>query len=591
MDNGGDVGARAGAGRLVRRTFVIALILVSSGLLAGGSVELFFRYRESMESIWVLQREMAQGAAFKIQQFMQEIEKTMRASTKTQEIIGTGLTKAYRFHLIKLLKAAPAITAVAALDTTGQEQLKVSQVQMARPEDLGDRATDEAFLQARGGASFFGPVYFVRESEPYARIAVPIERFAGEVVGVLIAEVNLKYIWDVVSQIQAGQSGYAYVVSGEGDLIAHPDISLVLKKQNLGELDQVQAALAGAPGPFAAQPNFTGQNVFAAYAVIPDLGWLVLVERPATEAYGPLFSSLLRTGVLLLIGLVMAVLASLLIGFRVVRPLQLLRQGAARIGAGALDHHINVETGDELEALADEFNQMAGKLRESYDSIERMSHLKRYFSPQIAELIVSSGEEKLTESHRREITVIFCDIRNFTEFSSIAEPEEAMRVLREYYEALGSLLRHFEATIGHFAGDGLMAFFNDPLPCPDPATRAVRMAVAMQQDVGKLIEVWRKRGINLGLGIGISSGYATLGHIGSEEQFHYTAIGPVVNLASRLCDEALSGQILVSESAYAEVEELAEVEPIGELSLKGFPKPLPVVQVVRLKKETSNLVN
>ncbi len=591
MGDGSDVGARAGGGRLVRRTFLIALILVSSGLLAGGTVELFLRYHESVESIWVLQREMAQGAAFKIQQFMQEIEKTMRASTQTQDIIGAGLTEAYRFQLIKLLKAAPAITAVAALDANGHERLNVSQVQMARREDLRDRAKDEAFLQARGGASFFGPVYFVRESEPYARIAVPIERFAGEVVGVLIAEVNLKYIWDVVSQIRAGQSGYAYVVSGEGDLIAHPDISLVLKRRNLGELDQVQAALAGASGPFAAQPNFTGQKVFAAYAAIPDLGWLVLVERPATEAYGPLYSSLLRTGVLLFIGLGMAVLASLLIGFRVVRPLQLLRQGAARIGAGALDHRIDVETGDELEALAVEFNQMASKLGESYDSIERMSHLKRYFSPQLAELIVSSGEEGLTESHRREITVLFCDLRNFTEFSSIAEPEEAMRVLREYFEALGSLLRHFEATIGHFAGDGLMAFFNDPLPCPDPAVRAVRMAVAMQHDVGKLIEVWRKRGINLGLGIGISSGYATLGHIGSEEQFHYTAIGPVVNLASRLCDEALGGQILIAEAVYAEVEELAEVERIGELSLKGFPKPVPVLQVAGLRKAISNLAN
>ena len=591
MVDGGDTGARAGGGRLVRRTFVIALVLVSSGLLAGGAAELFLRYRESVESIWVLQREMAQGAAFKIQRFMQEIEKTMRASTQTQDIIGAGLTEAYRFQLIKLLKNAPAITAVAALDANGRERFKVSRLEVVRPEDLTDRATEEAFLEAREGTSFFGPVYFVRESEPYAPIAVPIERFAGEVVGVLIAEVNLKYIWDVVSQIQAGQSGYAYVVSSEGDLIAHPDISLVLKRRNLGELDQVQAALAGASGPFAAQPNFAGQKVFAAYAAIPDLGWLVLVERPATEAYEPLYSSLLRTGVFLFIGLCMAVLASLLIGYRVVHPLQLLRQGAARIGAGALDHHIEIKTGDELESLADEFNHMAEKLRESYDSIEHMSHLKRYFSPQLAELIVSSEEENLTESHRREITVVFCDLRNFTEFSSIAEPEEAMHVLREYYDALGSLLRQFEATIGHFAGDGLMAFFNDPLPCPDPAARAVRMAVAMQRDVGQLIEVWRKRGINLGLGIGISSGYATLGHIGSEEQFHYTAIGPVVNLASRLCDEAAGGQILIAEAVYAEVEELAEVERIGELSLKGFPKPVPVLQVAGLRKAISNLAN
>ena len=169
----------------------------------------------------------------------------------------------------------------------------------------------------------------------------------------------------------------------------------------------------------------------------------------------------------------------------------------------------------------------------------------------------------------------------------IAPREETMRVLQEYYRVLGSLLRRFEATIEHFAGDGLMAFFNDPLPCPDPEARAVRMSVAMQHNIGELIEAWRKRDIKLGFGIGISSGYATLGHIGSEEQFHYAAIGSVANLASRLCDEAQSGQILISEAVYAAVEELAEAERIAELSLKGFPKPVPVLQVVGLKERTS----
>jgi class 3 adenylate cyclase len=594
IENSNDIahkaGTRAGGGRLVRRTFVIALVLVSSGLLAGGAVELYLRYRESVESIWVLQREMAQGAAFKIHQFVQGIEKTMRASTQTQDIVSAGLTEAYELQLIKLLKIVPAITTAVALDADGREQFKLSRLQMVRPEDLKDRATDEAFLQARNDRSFFGPVYFVRESEPYVRIAVPIKRFT-KVVGVLIAEVNLKHIWKVISEIQAGQTGYAYVVTGDGDLIAHPDISLVLKGRNLRDLVQVQAALIGAPGPLAAQPNFAGQKVFAAYAPIPDLGWAILVERPAAEAYAPLYSSLLRTGALLLIGLGMAVLVSLLIGIRVVRPLRILRQGVTRIGAGELDHRIDIQTGDELEVLADEFNQMTVKLRESYASNERVSQLKRFFSPQVAELIVSSGEEKLTESHRREITVIFCDLRNFTEFSSVAEPEMAMRVLQEYYKVLGSLLFRFEATIEHFAGDGLMAFFNDPLPCPDPEARAVRMAVMMQLDVGKLIGEWHKRGIKLGFGIGISSGYATLGHIGSEEQFHYAAIGSVANLASRLCDKAQSGQILISEAVYAEAEELVEVEPIGELTLKGFLKPVPVLQVVGVKEGTSSLAD
>jgi signal transduction histidine kinase len=358
-------------GRLLRRTFIIALVLVSGGLLTSGAVELFFRYRESVVGIWALQREMAQGAAFKIQQFVHDIEKTLRASTQTPDIVAAGLTDAYRFQLIKLLKVTPAITTATVLDANGHELLKESRVEMAQPQELVDYSSDEAFVQARGGTAFFSPVYFVRQSEPYMRIAVPIEPFAGEVIGVLIAEVNLKYIWEVISQIKVGQTGYAYVVSREGDLIAHPDISLVLQKQNLRNLGQVQAALAGAPGPFAAQPNLAGQQVFPAYAAIPDLGWAVLVERPTDEAYAPLYASILRTSVLLLVGLGMAILASLLISRRVVRPVEVLRQGAAQIGAGALDHRIDVRTGDELEALATEFNQMAAQLQESYTGLEQ----------------------------------------------------------------------------------------------------------------------------------------------------------------------------------------------------------------------------
>lgn len=362
---------RKSSGRLLRRTFLIAFLLVSGGLLTSGAVELFFRYRESVESIGALQQEMAQGVAFKIQQFVQDIEKTLRASTQTPEMVASGLTDAYRFQLIKLLRVAPAITTATAVDGNGHEQFKVSRVHMVQSEDLGQRASDEAFARARQGRAFFGPVYFVRESEPYMRIAVPIERFAGDVIGVLIAEVNLKYIWEVISRITVGQRGYAYVVSRDGDLIAHPDISLVLQKRDLKALGQVQAAVAGAPGPFTAQPNLAGQKVFPAYATIPDLGWAVLVERPAGEAYAPLYASLRRTAILLLLGLGMAGLASLLISRRVVRPVQVLRHGAARIGAGELGHRIDVRTDDELEALADEFNNMAAQLQESYAGLEQ----------------------------------------------------------------------------------------------------------------------------------------------------------------------------------------------------------------------------
>ncbi|HEU4342206.1 MAG TPA: ATP-binding protein [Candidatus Binatia bacterium] len=357
-------------GRLLRRTFLISLLLVSLGLVASGALELYFSYREQIQGLGEVQREIAQSAAFKIHQFVQDIEKTMRSSTQTQEIVTAGLTQNYRFELIKLLKITPAITEAVAINEQGREEIKVSRVRTTLPDDLKDRSAEEAFVKARSGKSFFGKVYFVRKSEPYMTIAVPIERFAGDVIGVLISEVNLKYIWDVVSAIKVGTAGYAYVVSGEGDLIAHPDISYVLEKRSLKDLGQVKAALTHQGGPLGAQPNLIGQKVLPAYAPIADLGWAVLIERPVSEAYAPLYASTLRTALLLLVGLGMAVLASFLIGRRVVRPIEILRRGAARIGSGDLNHRLEIKTGDELQALADEFNKMTAQLQESYSNLE-----------------------------------------------------------------------------------------------------------------------------------------------------------------------------------------------------------------------------
>ena len=358
-------------GRLLRRTFLISVLLVSVGLIASGALELFFSYREKIDALGELQREMAQAAAFKIQLFVDDIEKTMRASTQTQGIVTNGITPDFRFELIKLLKVSPAITEVVAIRSDGREEIKVSRVRTTLPDDLRDRSGDELFIRARSGKSSFSKVYFVRKSEPYMTIAVPIERFAGEVIGVLVGEVNLKYIWDVVSAIKVGTAGYAYVISGDGDLIAHPDISFVLEKRNLRQLGQVKAALANQPGSLPAQPNLNGQKVLPAFAPIPDLGWAVLIERPVSEAYAPLYASTLRTSLILLVGLGMAVFASLVIGRRVVRPIEILRRGAARIGSGDLDYRLEIKTGDELQQLADEFNNMTAQLQESYANLEQ----------------------------------------------------------------------------------------------------------------------------------------------------------------------------------------------------------------------------
>jgi class 3 adenylate cyclase/CheY-like chemotaxis protein len=220
------------------------------------------------------------------------------------------------------------------------------------------------------------------------------------------------------------------------------------------------------------------------------------------------------------------------------------------------------------------------RVAEQLALIERADRLKLFLPPQLAELIVRSGDESLLASHRREIAIVFCDLRGFTAFSEPAEPEEVMRMLREYHEAMGGPVAHFEGTVEHFAGDGLMVFFNDPLPCPDPAERAVRMAHAMRERMGALAARWRRRGHELGFGVGIALGYATIGTIGFEGRTHYGAIGSVVNLAARLCDEARDGQILVTQRVCAALEGVLEVEPLTDLSLKGFARPVPAFNVL-----------
>ncbi len=234
--------------------------------------------------------------------------------------------------------------------------------------------------------------------------------------------------------------------------------------------------------------------------------------------------------------------------------------------------------------LAEWNRRLEQRVADQLAELERVGRLKRFLAPQLAELIVSSGDEKVLESHRREIAVVFCDLRGFTAFSETAEPEEVMGIVRQFHTAMGELIFRFEGTLERFAGDGLMVFFNDPIPCPDPAARAVRMAAAMRERADELIRVWRKRGHQLDFGVGIAQGYATLGKIGFEGRFDYGAIGTVTNLASRLCDEAGPGQILISQRVYAAVEALATVEPVGELVLKGFAKSVPAYNVVALEE-------
>ena len=241
------------------------------------------------------------------------------------------------------------------------------------------------------------------------------------------------------------------------------------------------------------------------------------------------------------------------------------------------------ELTDQVRAQADDLANWNRALEErvarQLKQIERMDRLRRFVSPQVAELILSSGDDRVLDSHRRDVTVVFCDLRGFTAFSENAEPEDVMSILREYHSVVGAIIHEYQGTIERFAGDGLMAMLNDPLPCPNPCVQGVRMAVEMRRVVGVLTAKWHRYGFNLGFGVGIAHGYATLGRIGFEGRFDYAAIGVVTNLASRLCDAAKDGQILIDAKVGAAIEGIAELEPQQDLELKGFHQPIKTANV------------
>ena len=237
----------------------------------------------------------------------------------------------------------------------------------------------------------------------------------------------------------------------------------------------------------------------------------------------------------------------------------------------------------QMHDLMEDWNRdLADKVARQVEELERANRLKRYLSPQIAETILSENES-LFKSHRREITVVFLDLRGFTAFSDGAEPEEVMEVLRGYHAEMGKLIFEFGGTLERFAGDGIMIFFNDPVTCADHTEKAIKMALAMQLQVEELRKGWLKKGYDLDLGIGLAAGYATLGNIGFEGRMDYGAIGNVTNLAARLCGEAIGGQILIDRKTLSKIEELIEAEPRDELNLKGFPRPVAAFNIVRIK--------
>ncbi|MBR0786501.1 ATP-binding protein [Bradyrhizobium iriomotense] len=354
--------------RLFAKYVALFVAVVAVALLANGLFEVFFYYREHKASLIRVQHEQAEAAAAKIGQFVKEIESQL--GWTTQLPWSAGSIEQRRFDALRLLRQVPAITELAQVDSTGKERLRVSRLAMDAIDSGIDLSADPKFTEAVARKVYYGPVYFRRDSEPYMTLALAGARKDA---GVSIAEVNLKLIWDVVSQIKVGEHGHAYVVGPEGRLIAHPDISLVLRNTDMSGLAQVRAAQAGNGTMSDALPearSIQGQKVLTASAPIAPLHWTMFVELPVEEAYAALYASLQRLAIVLLAASIFAVLAGIFLARRMVGPIQALRSGAERIGGGDFAQRISIKTGDELEGLADQFNDMGARLQESYADLE-----------------------------------------------------------------------------------------------------------------------------------------------------------------------------------------------------------------------------
>jgi len=342
---------------------------VCGALLLSGGIGLYFSYQENKVALASLQREKAVSAAARIEQFVRQIEQQLAFAALPQ--LGVEGLEQRRIEFLKLLRLVPAVTDIAQIDSRGREQLAVSRLAMDVAGANKDRSQDPAFKNARPGQTWFGPVYFRKETEPYMSIAV---RSGGETGPVTVAEVNLKFIWDVVTRIKIGQKGKAYVVDATGYLVADPDIGLVLRKTDLSRLEQVKAAFAPVEDDESLAMlarDLNGVEVLTAHAPIDPLGWKVFIEQPVSEVYAVLETTVIRTGALMVAGILFSIFAAIWLAGSMVRPIRTLQEGAQRIGAGDLGQNIEVRTGDELQSLAEQFNRMSVQLRESYAGLER----------------------------------------------------------------------------------------------------------------------------------------------------------------------------------------------------------------------------
>jgi class 3 adenylate cyclase/HAMP domain-containing protein len=782
--------------------YVVSLVgLVVFVLAVNGATETWISYRATKASLTDAMAEKADATAKRIDQALSDLQRQVswvtRASTKLED---------RQADYAQLLTQAPAVTQLYQIDGEGHEQLRLSRTSVTKSGGA-DLSRDLRFTETVARGLSFSPIVF-KGSQPTMSISVAHSGFNA---GVTVADIDLGFLDDFMDDAQVGKIGFAYMVDPHGHVLATSSKGPAVAK-DLSALPQVAALIAPGGHALSSGTDVDGRGVLTASSVVPKLGWAVIFEQPTLDALAPIRAQILRGALLIGLGLMVATLAGTVLARRMLVPITALRAGARRLGAGDFGSRIEVQTHDELEELADQFNSMAGQIAQSYSvleakveertrdlaqsinelkvleevgravaasldldavlptvaaraleisradavliysydaatrrfnlveangidkaqegehrildedsgllgdavrggepiaiaelidapehplrdvavaagfhavlftplvdqqgvlgalvvlrrvggafppamiglmrtfanqavlamrnarlftevdqkgrelalahttvqqqagklqeqteqlrewnksleervekqlgEIERIRRLERFLAPQVAQIIASSeGQDALLQSHRREVTVVFCDLRGFTSFTETTEPEEAMNVLREYHAALGQLIFRYEGTLDRYAGDGVMILFNAPIEFEDHTTRAVKMAIEMRDEIGALTERWRNRGHSLGFGVGIALGYATIGQVGFEHRWEYAAIGSVTNLASRLCDKAEAGQVVVSRRVYGTVEQWVDAVPIDDLHLKGFNHPVLAMEILRWREE------
>jgi class 3 adenylate cyclase len=545
-------------------------------LIVGAAVEASFGYRDQRRQITEILRAEARLATDRIEAFTDGIRDQLGWVVQFPWV--QGQDDRHRIDALRLLQQVPAIVSISLVDEAGIERVFVSRLHLNRVGRGIDMSADPAIVGARANKVWYGPIQYQHDSEPYMRIAV-----AGNLpsAGIAVADVNLKLIWDVIAAIRIGNTGHAIVVDESGRLIAHPDISLVLRGRNAsGDSSRIKHSLGGTNG-VAVMTGDRGNPVVAVSVRAADVGWTVIAMQPILEAFASIRAVVWRSLVLIVLGTLIALALAYWRAHRMSVPIKQLEEGVDRIGTGQLDHRITIASGDELEQLAIRFNEMASELAISQQKSVRISRLKQFLAPQVAELVEHSVE--LLEVQRREVVAVFGDLRGFTAFAARAEPDVIMAVLREYYEAVGAVTTRHAATLIRFAGDGVMVLVNAPVACEEPASRAVRLAIDLQVAVQSVAGKWCAAGHALGFGVGIAMGPATVGTVGYEGRLDYTALGSVVNLASRLCDLARDGQILAEPVVAQEVGEGSRdgvsLLSLGDHVIKGYDQPLEIFAV------------